>query len=292
MYLKAPQMLKSKQIETDCPICGDNDTTLLWSEYPYKAVRCRKCGLIYVNPRSLQTELQKYYSEEYYRRNYLSASQRRLTFARERFKEIGEPQGKARLLDVGCGLGFFLKAAQEAGWQGFGLEPSEFASDYARNKYKLNVVTDTLLRHSYPEGYFEMVTMWDVLAHLGAPLDYLRKIHQILARDGLLVITTPNRPLLSFKIASLFSYFVTSGYYLHIPPQLYHFTPKTITKMLERADFKVLEVKFIKLPAPDRISSWFTKGVKHLISQLLYFITDRFHFHDYMIIYAQQEGGR
>jgi SAM-dependent methyltransferase len=74
--------------------------------------------------------------------------------------------GRGRLLDLGCWVGFLLAEARDRGWRTAGVEPSEFASAYARERLGLEVITGDLLATALPAGSFDAVAMGDVIEHL------------------------------------------------------------------------------------------------------------------------------
>jgi 2-polyprenyl-3-methyl-5-hydroxy-6-metoxy-1,4-benzoquinol methylase len=57
-------------------------------------------------------------------------------------------------LDVGCATGFFLEVMRELGYETYGVEVTEYASNYARIVLKLNVITGDLLSARYPDDFF------------------------------------------------------------------------------------------------------------------------------------------
>src|SRR5919106_2170573 len=83
----------------------------------------------------------------------------------ERIERYAPERGS--LLDVGCWVGFLLAEARERGWtEAVGIEPSTFASEYARERLGLNVRTEELFTADLPTGHFDAVVMGDVLEHL------------------------------------------------------------------------------------------------------------------------------
>lgn len=71
------------------------------------------------------------------------------------------------LLDVGAGLGFFVKAARERGWDASGVELSAWACDFARGNLQVPMLTGEL---DDVRGTFDVLTMWSFLEHTLDPV--------------------------------------------------------------------------------------------------------------------------
>jgi SAM-dependent methyltransferase len=99
---------------------------------------------------------------------------------------------KGRLLDMGCGAGFHLAAAREAGWQVEGLEPLTGHAVYARAKFGLRVVNDVLRDDTYPDGSFDAITAFQVFEHLPDPDSVMRQLVRALKAGGALLVEVPN----------------------------------------------------------------------------------------------------
>ena len=232
--------------EMPCLFCGVVDERLRFREEPFRVVQCRRCGLTYVNPRLPAERLHEMYQEEYwssvsakefgytayiadqplYRRTY----RRRMPVIR-RYK----PQPGA-VLDVGCAAGFFLSVAAEEGWRPTGIELSAPMADYAARTLKLqDVRRGDLLSLDLPEQSFDVITLWDVIEHLEDPPAHLRAAKRLLKRDGVLVIETQN-------VASCFARLLGRKWqHFKHAEHLYHFEPKTLSRLLSEAGFEVLE---------------------------------------------------
>src|SRR5262245_17832447 len=140
-------------LETDgtavpCAICGNAATRPLLDKFGYPIAQCTRCGLVYANPRAPEAKILARYSSHYFWNEYLpSLGVVNGKFDLAHFDSRHSPllqmlaaQVKGRrLLEVGCGAGFFLKVAERAGWQVRGLELSDEASKYARERLALDV---------------------------------------------------------------------------------------------------------------------------------------------------------
>lgn len=230
----------------NCGLCDADRTTLVTDKTRFNTscrfVKCRNCGLVYMNPRPTEEELKLFYSNEY-RRLYNPATapevfdQETNPVARKRVTLVdrfASHYGKA--LDVGCATGNFLRILKDKGWQTFGIEPNVAYSDYAKEQ-GLDIFTDTLDEKEFDEEAFHVITLFHTLEHLRNPLDSLLKIKKWLVPGGLCFIEVPNLDTLRLKISK--KYYT---YYFQ-PAHNYEFSPLTLKRMLEKVGFKVLQLR-------------------------------------------------
>ncbi len=230
-----------------CNLCGGSRSRRVFTKFGLTAVRCRSCGLVYVNPRLVEREVLKRYTADYFYEEYLpsfAASRegydpliiraRAATFV-ELARVFAGP--RKRLLDIGSGAGFFLKAAEEAGWYAEGVELSETAAAYARDVVGVRTLAGRVEEASLPSGAYRLVTMLDVLEHLFDPLATLREVHRLLEPGGALIVATPDLDSLSRRVYGRQWSVLTPA------EHLYYFTGKTLGQELEEAGFRVQGVR-------------------------------------------------
>ncbi|MCU0241497.1 MAG: class I SAM-dependent methyltransferase [Vicinamibacteria bacterium] len=235
-----------------CNLCGGDEFRVLFESTPTAAaetdiadfvastdrfdrygriVRCRACGLVYTNPRPTQEQLLRSYTRvvdhEYSEENASrSINAHMCLHTLRRFVRAG------RLLDVGCATGFFLNAAR-MDFEVAGLEPSEWAADYARTQLRLDVHTGEIEQSDMAPGSFDVVTLIDVIEHFTDPMAVLQKIAGVLRRDGLLYLVTPN-------ILSLSARLLRGKWWGLRPAHLYYFSPGTLCAMLQACGLRVV----------------------------------------------------
>lgn len=191
-----------------CDFCGENSATLehtlhdllLGTAGEFQLVRCNRCGLLYLNPRPTREELQRHYPDNYHPFDHAVGSNPSLfvRWARRygilrRCRAVIRKRHEGRLLDVGCATGVFLDEMRRQGnWEVYGVEPAALAASYAREHFGLQVFQGTLLDAGYPDDFFDVVTMWDVLEHVPNPRGYLDEIRRILKPGGWLIIKVPD----------------------------------------------------------------------------------------------------
>ena len=196
--------------------------------------RCRRCGHMQVDPMPAESVLGHAYrgaaSEKYVEEE---AGQRETAHhALERIERYASPPGS--LLDVGCWVGFLLAEARARGWRTTGVEPSEFASGYARTQLGLHVLTSDLFSASLPTASFDVVTMGDVIEHFVAPAAALLRAAELLVPGGIVWLTLPDAGSRPARLLG-------SRWWSVLPTHVQYFTRHSIRILLERHGFELLE---------------------------------------------------
>ncbi|MBI5651564.1 MAG: class I SAM-dependent methyltransferase [Chloroflexi bacterium] len=238
-----------------CNLCGAKDAALLYPStlknmtpnaddfrctsaaygiHP-PIVRCRRCDLVYANPRWQAALVEESYSVVEDQTYVEEREGRVLTFSRnlQPLEDlVGADKPTRRLLDVGCHIGVMVELAQARGWDAWGVEPSTWASEQARAR-GLNVITGTLTDAAIPENYFDVVTMWDVIEHLTDPMAEIRNAYRVVKPGGIFAIHT-------IDIESAFARVMGKHWPWLMEMHLYYFSPRTLGKMVEQAGFQVI----------------------------------------------------
>jgi len=166
----------------------------------FDVIECESCGFTHVVPLPTVEEMAQYYSEEFLAKRplYVDVIREDLEWWRMVYAEqyaLFEkylPAKRRRILDVGCGLGFFLQLGKERGWETLGIEPSRQASKYARG-LGLEVMNDVLgEEQSRGLGTFDVIHMHEVLEHVSNAIGMVRLCSELIEPGGLLCVTVPN----------------------------------------------------------------------------------------------------
>ena len=231
-----------------CAVCDSSTTRPLVVRKGYHVVRCRQCGLVYISPRPRNRDhIESLYTNETYcDRQILHAGRAgRVGEAHWRLNEVERHAARrGRLLDVGCSAASFLLAARGRGWDVAGIDISAGAIEYASSVHGLNATVGTLEEASFPEGSFDVVTVFECIEHMRHPGEALRAASRVLKKHGLLVITTPNIdglfPRVTYRLLAQ-----TIGAWEHPTPphHLYQFSLRTLGALLGKTGFEVVESK-------------------------------------------------
>jgi 2-polyprenyl-3-methyl-5-hydroxy-6-metoxy-1,4-benzoquinol methylase len=251
--------------QVGCALCERDDAQHLVTKNALRVVRCRQCGLIYVNPRPSFDALTDIYAKDDYCQAQVHAADdaKRLQQSAQRLQLIERHYFHARrktqdarrergyLLDVGCSTGVFLRVARDAGWNVSGIDVSVGAIEHARRAHQLDAHVATIEQWAASATQqFDLVTMFDSLEHMPQPVAALRAAHQLLKDDGLLVITTPNVdglfPRFTYRLFAK-----TIGAWEHPTPpgHIYQFSRQTLRVALEKSGFSVVYCITEAIPA-------------------------------------------
>ena len=223
----------------NCELCGKDSPMLLFRgrnydlgrDEQYNVVRCTNCGLVYLNPCPTESEMLRYYTEEYEPFQESAGFLRLLEGMALRFRIRGLKKlvkKGGRILEIGCGTGRYLATMRDTNlWEVSGVEPSPQAAKLARETFGLPVFTGTVFEADFPDEHFDAVIMRHVLEHVHNPSATLREIHRVLKRDSKLILTVPNIKTVEVKI------FKTSWYGWRLPTHLYHFSAETLLFFLK-----------------------------------------------------------
>ncbi len=144
------------------------------------------------------------------------------------------------MLDFGCGAGDFMKRMRDHGWTVEGIDVSPEIARQVRESAGVPVHVGSLPHPEIRPESFDTVVMWDSLEHVHHPRSVLRGARESLRSGGLLVIGVPNFASWSRR------HFRENWYGLELPRHLTHFTPKTLSSMVEAEGFRVLSISQIE----------------------------------------------
>jgi len=214
--------------------------------YKFSLVRCRHCGLIYVNPRLSDRSLAQLYGKEYfsfYADTESEAHKKRQETFRTEIIELEKLTMGRKLLDVGCGGGAFLNSLGNS-WEKWGTEINAAGAEYGIANFGLNVRQGTLKEASFPNESFDVVKLRAVIEHLYDPTGELHEIYRILKKDGIVAVQTPNMGSICAKLYREKFRMVCPVHHI------YYFSTKTLTKILTKVGFKVVRVSYHYFDTP------------------------------------------
>jgi 2-polyprenyl-3-methyl-5-hydroxy-6-metoxy-1,4-benzoquinol methylase len=216
----------------NCPICeiSDFDVKYNFSEKKKhnRIVRCRKCRLLYSNPR--QDCIDYYRKDSPYHDIYLKYLKGKYKLFEHKFYNISKFIKKGRLLDIGCGPAIFLDIADKHGWNVEGIELNSDSVNWAKEKFDFVIYENSFENQDLCGKKYDLISLFNVFEHLNNPNSILKKINFLLNPGGYLAIELPNIESIQVKIFG--------DSYLHfIYAHHWYFSKKNITQLLGKWNF-------------------------------------------------------
>ena len=220
---------------------------------------CRDCNL-YINGNTKKEIIEKV--SDLYKKNYWNERNSETSIGSE-YTDI-DSQGKRRnwisqfsytrpyitgktLLEIGVGAGQSILWFEEEGFDIDGIEPDGRNVSMINEKLERGKVVESSVEEFSSKEKFDVIWMSHVLEHITEPVEFLKKIKENLRDDGIFFIEVPNceyKPMLKSSIEK--------------NPHLFHFTKKSLIKLVEKIGYKVVTCDVFR-PATK------SEGIRHKI---------------------------
>jgi SAM-dependent methyltransferase len=245
-----------------CNACGNDDVEFLFEQRdsltdfpaPFTVVKCKHCGLVYLNPRPSIDDIQDFYPATFFSYQLEAPTAERLSLrerllavltrssARQRVdfvQKLLKPDAGLEVLDVGCGKGSFLfHLRQRFGCRVTGMDFDDASLRYCREVLHISALRAGADSGLPPDEKYDLITMWHYLEHEFDPLSVLVRANGSLKAGHLLIVEVPNAESLENRI------FKKRSYLYDVPRHLYGFSPATMSTLIGRAGFGVEQITF------------------------------------------------
>lgn len=234
----------------------------------YRIVQCRKCGVVYSNPILEHTILEKLYKKSVLDYGeHIANLQKTYGFYLRKLEKFGIR--KNRILEIGCGNGFFLEEAHTQGYKEvYGVEPSMQAVSKASSYIKKRIKIDIFRHGLYERQFFDVICCFQTLDHLPDPNAVLRECFYVLKKGGLVLFLNHDVESFSARLLKNRSPIIDIEH-------TYLFSKKTMRQLFEKHGFQVLAVEnsfnfhnisyWVRLfPFPNWLKLWLIDMIKML----------------------------
>ena len=236
--------------ELKCPICAGT-SHLDFVKHDYRIFACDSCKHRFADiPQSPQHTESVYVKDDGY---FFEGGAGYLDYTSESDLLIAHGEQYANILkryttpgivfDVGSAAGFILTGFTQKGWNGKGIEPNGSMAAYARRELKMDVETGIFEQYRTEEK-FDLVTMIQVIAHVYDVRKTLEITHDLLRKDGLLLVETWDRESLPARL---------------LGTNWHHYSPPSVVNWFSMQGLKMLIEQFgFEQIARGRPSKWIT----------------------------------
>lgn len=239
-----------------CPICDSKHLKKIFDKIHNKKIYpldwCLSCRVFFVNPQPEDVFLTNLYNESYFTsRGYESKDKYRIRVAKKRISQITSGLNTSveqkKALEIGCAMGHFLKCLKDKKADVYGVELSEYAAKKGKEKFNIEIFPGPLEKSDFLNYKFDYIFGWDLFEHLKKPNDFLKICHNILNKNGYLIIHIP--------------YTKSPGYFLRgvkwkkINPEehLFYYNHQAIEILAKKNSFSLIELPFSWLKWTDLI---------------------------------------
>jgi 2-polyprenyl-3-methyl-5-hydroxy-6-metoxy-1,4-benzoquinol methylase len=225
--------MNQNQTIHSCIVCNSDQLKPIAGFEKAWLSRCKNCGMVFSTNNPTQTQLEEYY-KGYGRNDYLSPiTIKRYNEILDQFESVRKTN---RLLDVGCGIGYFLEVAKKRGWEVYGTEFTDEAIRICQSK-GINMNKGVLAPSNYEPESFDVITSFEVIEHINTPQSEISNISSLIRKGGLFYVTTPN-------FNSLLRYYLGEKYnVISWPEHLSYYTPSTLNRLMRNNSLNKLYIQ-------------------------------------------------
>ncbi len=222
------------------------------SKNGFDVIECKACGFKHVIPIPSSNELNKFYKKKYYeqerKKNYFGKQKSQLDWWDKIFEERCESfenilNKKGKILDIGCGPGFFMQKARSMGWEVLGIEPSIKASNYAIKNLNLDVVNcdlELIDENNKKLKEIDVVYTHGVLEHMRNPRSFFDFGNKVLSKGGVIFFSVANDYNPFQKILKEYKDF--PAWWLVPPEHINYFNTKSARCITEQSGFEIVSL--------------------------------------------------
>jgi SAM-dependent methyltransferase len=234
-----------------CPVCGSDQVRDIFlvkdfmvSREEFMIAECGHCSLRFTKKIPTPDNIGAYYrSADYISHTNTSKGlisrlyqmvRKQTLRSKKRIIEKYTGLKKESILDIGSGVGAFVRTMQQAGWSVTGLEPDGGARAHAKTDFGVELQDSNQL-FQLPEKSFDAITLWHVLEHVHDLQGYMERLKNLIRPGGRLFIAVPNY---TSKDAGIYAQYWAAW---DVPRHLYHFSPGAMETLLSGFGFTLIK---------------------------------------------------
>ncbi len=221
----------------NCPVCDSNTVKKLHFINQIDIVRCKNCKMVYADLRNKEIEEKNIYNEQLFYNYLASEPVYTLAYYDNILEKIEKHFNKKqiKILELGCGPGFFMRRAKLKGFDAVGCDFSPYAQT-AKEVFDLNIIVKDIFNAGFNNEEFDVVITHATHEHLSNMHEITSKLYETLKTGGLFIISgVPNYNTMAIKLFK--------NFYRNMPPSHVNFFEKRSLKIF----YRNLGIKPIKI---------------------------------------------
>lgn len=219
--------------------------------YPgmFSIYRCTSCGFGQIKPEVSGQALDNLYTQYYPRKNMTASEVKRSVSFQPGWigqmrrwldgtNNVSHYYAKPgmRVLDIGCGNGASLLEIQAQGAEAYGTELDQNVAPIAK-ELNLNIHFGDIGTAPWPDHYFDLITMSQLMEHIPKPAEFLNTVRRLLKPGGQIIMSFPNVD--SFNQQRSGAKWIN----WHIPYHMNFFTPDSIQNLAKQVGMQIRHIK-------------------------------------------------
>lgn len=230
-------------MDKNCYLCNSSSNKVIFVEHNIPIVQCLSCEHVFSTYEQKDHYDGYWDDDESYDLEWWDKAHRSIY---KNFINNFLVKEQGMLLDVGCGLGFFVKTVmkEKPNWNVIGYEMSEKAVDFAINQNRLdNIYAGQVEKSSIQPNSVDVITLWDVIEHIPKPQPLLLYLNDVLKPGGFLFLQTPNFPIqfIKAKMKLKVMGMKDNVHYLEAKDHINNYKKETLNQLAMNCNFENVE---------------------------------------------------
>ncbi len=228
---------------TSCLLCTQGTITERFKRGAMRVVVCGDCGLQFLDPQPSDDALSAIYGEGYFvgsadgeemaktRRLKQATASLQLADIQRYAASRGDACPLGQAIEIGCGIGDFLKVATDAEIEIRGVDVSASAVASANAYLGRSLASvGTLEDLDDAAGSLDLIVLADVIEHVRDPVAFLGRVGDLLRPGGVVFAATPALDSWSARLMG-------RHWMDYKPEHLFYFDRRTVSQLFDRAGF-------------------------------------------------------
>lgn len=234
---KVTQRKRYLDKKRDCVVCGTKEFDLWAQSGGFDAVQCRKCGLVFINPCLNQEGLKIVYAGHHKKRiqNDDECNKRQKMYEIDR-DFLLEVISEGKILDIGCGGGFFLDKFDSKKWDRKGVEIDKDTVKFGKENFGVDIELWDSKTIPFADNFFDAIMFRGSFEHIVDPDIVVKEVKRVLKPNGFLYIcATPNVDSFCARL------YKEKWNQFDANEHIFMFSFKTLQKLIEPSGFKTVK---------------------------------------------------